>query len=80
MNVTFHRFTMSDVDDVDIYVAEPIYQWQQSEQGRWAMKHARDIKYYTCTDPSTLGYSVTIRGTIDDGPLVTEYFLRYAQS
>lgn len=79
MQVTFHSFSMGDVDDVDIYVAEPIYHWQQTDHGRWVMQHARDLRYYTSTDHNTFGYHVTILGDIDPGPLLTEYFLRWPQ-
>lgn len=77
MQVIFHEFTMGDVDDVDIYVAEPIYNWQQTDQGKWVMEHARDLKYYTSADPGTMGYRVIIRGDLDEGPYMTEYFLRW---
>ena len=77
MHVTFHSFGMGDVDDVDIYVAEPIYHWQQTDHGRWVMQHAQDLRYYTSPDPNTMGYRVTIRGEIEHGPQLTEYFLRW---
>lgn len=79
MKITFHEFVMGDVDDVDIYVAEPIYNWQQTEQGRWVMENARDLRYYTSADPNTLGYRVVIRGDIDEGPGLTEYLLKYGR-
>lgn len=80
MQITFHTFTMGDVEDVDIFVAEPIYQWQQTEKGRWAMTNAQDLRYYTSADLNTFGYQVTIRGDIDEGPLLTEYLLKYHDS
>lgn len=76
MRVIFHEFTIGDVDDVDIYVAEPIYEWQQTDKGRWIMEHAHDIKYYTSSDPSTFGYRVSIRGDLEEKQL-TEYYLRW---
>ena len=78
--ITFHSFSMGDVDDVDIYVAQPIYEWQQSEKGQWIMENATDLKYYTMPDPNTFGYKISIRGYIQEGPLLTEYLLRYHQS
>lgn len=77
MRMTFHEFTMGDVDDIDIYIADPIHKWQQTEQGRWVMTNARDLKYYTSPDPNTLGHRVAIRGEIEQGPLLTEYFLKW---
>jgi hypothetical protein len=35
-----HRFSMSDVDDVDLYVAGPLYAWQSSEEGKFVFEHA----------------------------------------
>ena len=80
MQIIFHEFSMGDVEDVDIYVAEPIYRWQQSAQGRWAMSNAQDLKYYTSPDVNTMGYRVTIRGELQEGPLLTEYFLKYGHT
>ena len=76
MKITFHSFSMGDVDDVDIYVAQPIDEWQQTDQGRWVIAHAQDLRYYTSTDPSTFGYRITIRGELEQ-KAATEYFLRW---
>ena len=40
--VVVHRFRMGDVEDPDLYAAEPLWQWQQSEMGKWVMEHAVD--------------------------------------
>lgn len=77
MKITFHTFRMGDVEDVDIYVAQPIYKWQQTDHGRWVMKNAYDLKYYTKSDPTSCGYQVSIRGEINDPKKITEYFLRW---
>ena len=79
MIIEFHSFTMGDVDDVDIYVAEPIWRWQQTDAGRWVMEHAEDLRYYTRADHNTFGYRVSIRGRIDEGPHLTEYLLKYGK-
>ena len=68
---------MGDVEDVDIYVAEPIFQWQQTDQGRWVMEHAHDLTYHTGADSHGYGYRIAIRGTINDPKRITEYFLRW---
>lgn len=74
--MTFHEFTMGDVDDVDVYVAQPIYEWQQTEKGKWVMANASDLKYYTSPDPSTFGHRVTIRGELEE-KRATEFCLRW---
>lgn len=68
---------MGDVEDVDIYVAEPIYRWQQTEQGRWVMEHGHSLTYHTQIDSMNWGYDVVIRGEINDPKRITEYFLRW---
>lgn len=40
--VVVHRFKMGDVDDPDLYAAQPLYEWEQSEMGQWVMSHAVD--------------------------------------
>jgi hypothetical protein len=70
---------MGDVDDVDIYVAQPIYEWQQTEQGKWVMEHAHDLTYTTSSDPHTFGYRVSIIGEMDQGTQLTEYLLKYGK-
>ena len=67
---------MGDVDDVDIYAAQPIYEWQQTEQGQWVMKHATDLVYYTSADPVTFGYRISVQGNLE-GTDATEYLLRW---
>jgi len=53
---------MGDVEDPEIYCAEPIYQWQQTPAGKWCMEKATDPTYNIMADPATFGYRVTITG------------------
>ena len=50
VTVTFYKFLVGDVEDVDVYVAEPILRWQQTDRGKWVMNHARDLRYHTCPE------------------------------
>jgi hypothetical protein len=74
--LTLHSFTMGDVDDVEIYVAQPIYEWQQTEQGRWCTEHATNLHWLTGFDPTSFGYRITITGDLED-KLATEFLLRW---
>jgi len=74
--IMFYDFSIGDVDDVDIYAAQPIYEWQQTDHGRWVMAHAQDLRYYTQPDMNTFGYRVVIRGMLEPQQ-ATEYFLRW---
>lgn len=77
MNITFYNFNMGDVDDVDVYVAQHLYQWQQTEHGQWVMNHAEDLTYHTQPDGLHWGYDVIVTGSIRDPRQRTEYFLRW---
>lgn len=39
-NVVVHRFKVPDVDDPEIYAAQPIWEWENSEPGKWIKEHA----------------------------------------
>ena len=74
--LALHQFRMGDVDDVEIYVAQPIYEWQQTAQGRWCTEHAENLHYLTALNPSSFGYRITITGDLED-KLATEFLLRW---
>ena len=57
-----HEFTMGDVEDVEIYMAQPIYEWQQTPAGKWCMEKATEITYHTMFDHSAYGHRVVITG------------------
>lgn len=61
-----HTFTMGDVEDPEIYMAAPIYEWQQTPQGKWAMEKAENPRYYITPDDLSYGYKVTITGVLKD--------------
>ena len=74
--LALHEFKMGDVDDLEIYVAQPIYEWQQTDMGKWCMKHASDVYYRTEIDSYNYGYRITIVGDLED-KLATEVLLRW---
>ena len=57
-----HEFKMGDVEDVELYAAQPIYEWEQTPEGKWCMEKATDIEWHTMTDPMNMGYRITITG------------------
>lgn len=40
MRINVHEFNLGDVEDPEIYAAQPIYEWQETEQGMWVMAHS----------------------------------------
>lgn len=60
-DVTVHTFTLSDVDDPDIYAAAPIFDWERSEMGQWVMAHAVDQPiWHRIVDYASYGYKYKI--------------------
>ena len=74
--LALHEFRMGNVEDVEIYVAQPIYEWQQTKCGHWCMENAKNLHWLTALDPSSFGYKITITGDLDD-KLATEFLLRW---
>jgi len=75
--VIVHTFTMGDVDDPDLYAAQPLYEWEKSEAGQWCMKNAADTPtWHRIADPMSYGYKYQIRAKLM-GPALTEWLLRH---
>ena len=75
--VVVHEFTMGDVDDPDLYAAQPLWEWQQTEKGQWVMTHAIETpSWYRIPDNLQYGYRYQIRAKLT-GPRLTEYMLRH---
>jgi hypothetical protein len=64
--MTFHTFRMGDVEDPEIYAAQPIWEWQQTEQGQWVMAHCSDPKYVIEPDNMAWGHRVRLYGEVND--------------
>lgn len=70
-DVCVHTIRMSDVEDPDLYVAHPIWEWQQSEAGKFVMENAEESPYYrSYPDITTMGYTYQIRAKLRESNLV----------
>ena len=48
---------MGDVEDPDLYAAQPLWEWQKSEAGAWVMEHAVETPFWTRqADHTSFGY------------------------
>ena len=73
---TVHEFTMGDVEDPEVYAAEPLYAWQTSEQGKWVIENAVEQPYWRqSVDPGYYGYRFQVRARFEDKK-ITEWLLR----
>jgi hypothetical protein len=46
-DVCVHEIKMGDVEDPDLFVADPIWRWQQTPQGKFIMENAVEQPYWT---------------------------------
>jgi hypothetical protein len=59
--IVVHRFTLGDVEDPDLYAAEPLWKWQNSEAGKWVTTHAHKTpEWHRSTDFQTWGYQYVV--------------------
>lgn len=65
--VIVHRFNMGDVDDPDLYAAQPLMDWQESEMGKWVMEKAvTSPEWHRQNDMMMWGYSYAIVAKLKD--------------
>ena len=60
-NILVHKFLLGDVEDVAIYAAEPLYQFEKSEKGQWVFANALETPEWFCNiNHSTYNYIITV--------------------
>lgn len=75
--VVVHRFRISDVDDPEIYAAQPIWEWQQSPAGKFVTENAiGDPVWLKNIDYSSYGYQYVIVAELEKKKLA-EYYLKF---
>ena len=74
--VVVHKFTMGDVEDPDLYAAQPLYEWENSEEGQWVMKNACETPTWYRLPDSPYVYRYEIRAKLM-GPALTEWILKH---
>jgi hypothetical protein len=79
--VTVFSFTLTgNIEDPEIMAAEPLYDWEHSEQGQWVMRNACDTPiWHKSIDPSSYNYKFIVRAKFM-GPALTEMLLRYGNT
>lgn len=72
-----HRFKLGDVEDIDVYAADPIMRWQETDAGKFVMERAIEPPvYHTHFSPEQWGTLVIIIAKLL-GPDATFYRLKY---
>lgn len=66
VNVTTLKLS-SNIEDPDIFAAEPILEWQKTEQGKWIMENATEIpSYHITVGTDWIGYVVNITADLSE--------------
>jgi hypothetical protein len=77
--VVVHRFRLGDVEDPEIYAAEPLYRWQQSDAGKFIMANSWVTpEYHRHLDQAVYGYTYVITAELEEKKL-SEFYLRFGQ-
>lgn len=77
--VVVHKFTVGDVEDPDLYAAEPMWKWQQTEQGKFVMEHAiTEPVWNRYLDYGSYGHQYSIVAELEMKKL-SEYYLRWGK-
>ena len=65
--VVVHQFRMGDVEDPDLYAAQPLYDWQASEMGEWVMSRAVETpEWHRRADMMQYGYEYAVVAKLKD--------------
>ena len=65
--VVVHKFSVGDVDDPEIYAAQPIWDWQQTDSGKFIMEHATEKpSYRQYLDHQVYGFQYAITATLKE--------------
>jgi len=71
LDIVVHTFRLSDVEDPEIYAAEPIWEWQQTPAGCWVMAHAVNQPWWTKRmDYNSYGYEFNIVARLSEADAV----------
>lgn len=78
--VVVHTFRVGDVDDPEIYAAGPIWDWQQTDAGKFVMENAIDVpSFHQHLDYNTYGYQYAITAELEKKKL-SEFYMRWGKN
>lgn len=80
ITVNVHSFLLADVEDPELYAAEPLLAWEKSDHGQWVMANAAETPTWNMiADPMTYGHRVVIRAKLTEEN-ATYYMLKWARN
>lgn len=77
--VVVHLFSVGDAEDPDLYAAQPLYDWEKSDQGQFIMKNSiSQPSWERMIDHLTWGYKYAIIAELEKKKL-SEYYLKFGK-
>lgn len=78
--VVVHRFRVGDVEDPDLYAAQPLWEWEKSEQGQFVMANAIDKpEWQRHISSLTMSCDYVIIAKLEKKKL-SEYYLKFGKN
>jgi hypothetical protein len=66
IKLAFKLLNVGDVEDPDIYLGAAVWDWLQTEHGKWVKEHASNLTWNQTIDHRSLGYVYKITGTLSE--------------
>jgi len=80
MRVLVHSIEMGDVEDPEIYAADPIIKFEKTEQGLWLKEHSYEqMEFIIRPNSGTYGFIIYLFAWLRDKDL-TYYSLKWGEA
>jgi hypothetical protein len=80
MKYLVHTIEMGDVEDPEIYAAEPIINFEKSDKGRWLMSNSyKQLEFTIRPNSRTYGWRICIWSYLNEQDL-TYYSLKWGET
>lgn len=67
MKLVVHSFIMGDVEDPEIYAAEPIMEFEKTDKGQWLHTHSeQQMTFDIVPDPTIFGHRVVVHAWLTE--------------
>lgn len=74
--IKVYGFSVGDVEDPDLYAADPLLEFEKTERYKWLKKHAEDVYWIRGPARFDLGFSYEVRAVLSEPNLIL-YKLKY---
>ncbi len=77
--IVVYRFKVCDSDDPDLYAAQPLWEWQNSDRGKFVIENAIETPIWQKQlDHSSFCYNFAVIAELPKSKL-SEYYLRWGK-